>query len=890
MNQMRDRSLLAISLTCSISISLAISGGKAESAPGVPLTPVQTYETNQVRTSPGQYSNRDIELLEQQMDQAISGKDIDRAIECARLLYETATKQSDVNVLAKRALDYSKLLIAATDYTPARLPLERSLKALDGAPNVASKLLVISTLIQLGELSSFTADYQNAKIILSRALSLADTYEGAECSKLQATSLLRLAQCLDNSGAEAIKTRELYEKALAILNKDPSSDPLDVMDCLNNLATQLQAEKHYEEATAYMERALKICKETNGEKHSDTAVIMNNLAMVYRDQQQLGQAAQLLDKAIKILTETMGPDHMSVARVYESIGDIKYLQGEKAQSCQDFLRAARIVNDHVFRELPGQSLAEQETFVSSIIPGELSLMLSTCREGVALQEAYGIVLNWKGLLIESMRQQKMIAALSGDQSSKVLADKLEKLRADISGWYQMAGSVPYEEWKKTNDSLTSEKEQAERELANIVKTKFGLSFDSLSLDSLTSSLKDDEVFIDIFEYAPFGRRTDPHYAAFVCSASAATKVQMIDLGPVREMALIIAHWRNEVFANHIATAQWQDMKTALWAPIARLLPAKTQKIILCPDGELSRLPWQLFPADTATGALLTEVDSARQFYELRKYPYRNSGDPSLLIAGGIDFNSNPYVSSGRTAMPAVVKLPMLPGTLSEIKSIETLAEKDHITVEELSGANATKGTILNKLPQASFVHLATHGFFFDHNYVSAMKALQEEQLKGNRGVSVMPSFRRGQSTRLRSPLVESGLAVAGANLRDPGTRVNLGYITAEELVGLNLDKCEMMTLSACETGRGQEVTGQGVLGLRAAIMSCGVRTILMSMWKVSDDSTSKLMNEFYNNLWSKRMSKSEALRQAQYSMMHDANPALRNPLHWGAWVLVGEGW
>lgn len=889
MLQMRDRSLFPIILCCTVA-SLAVANA-AVAVPAVPVSvPGQSYEAKEAPPAPGQYSKKDVDSLEQQMDQAISGKDIDRAIECARLLYEAASKQSDANLLAKRALDYSKLLIAATDYTPARLPLERSLKALDSSPESASKLLVINTLIQLGELSSFTADYQNAKIILSRAVTLTETYEGTERSKLQATALLRLAQCLDNSGAEATKTRELYEKSLAILNKDPGSDPLDVMDCLNNLATQLQAEKHYEEATSYMERALKLSRETNGEKHSDTAVIMNNLAMVYRDQQKLDQAMPLLDKAISILAETMGPEHMSVARVHESIGDIKYLKGAKAESCQDFLNAARIVNDHVFRELPGQSLAEQESFISSIIPGELSLVLSTCREGTALQESYGIVLNWKGLLIESMRQQKMIAALAGDSSSKALADKLEKLRADISGWYQMAGSVPYEEWKKTNDTLTSEKEHVERELANLVKTKFGLSFDSIDLKSLTSCMKDDEVFIDIFEYAPFGRRTDLHYAAFICSAAGNPKVQMVDLGTVREMALTIAHWRNEVFANRLATTQWQEMKTALWAPIAKLLPGKTPKIFLCPDGELARLPWQLFPNDTASGALLTEVDSARQFYELRKFPCQTRQDPFLLLAGGIDFNANPYASTGRTALPAVVKLPMLPGTLSEIKSIEALAQKDNIKVEVLSGANATKSTILNKLPQASFVHLATHGFFFDHNYVSAMKALTEEQLKGKRGVSVMPSFRKGPSTRLRSPLVESGLAVAGANLRDPGTTVNLGYITAEELVGLDLDKCEMMTLSACETGRGQEITGQGVLGLRSAIMSCGVRSILMSMWKVSDDSTSKLMNEFYNNLWTKHMSKSEALRQAQLSMMHDPNPALRNPLHWGAWVLVGEGW
>lgn len=889
MLQSRDRFLFIVLLTaafCRASMPCSIAATAPSSSPSA----VQPKPSGE-ETTTGQYSRKDEESLERQMEEAISGKDIDRAIDVARLLFEAATKQSDANVLAKRALDYSKLLIAAADYTPARLPLERSLKALDASPADANQTLLINTLIQLGELSSFTADYQNAKPLLSRAVTISQTYQGADSANLQATALLRLAQCLDNSGEESAKTRELYEKALSILTKEPNSDPLDVMDCLNNLATQLQAERKYDQAMAYMERAPKICQEANGEKSSDTAVIMNNMAMVYRDQQKFDQAMPLLEKALKILVETIGPEHLSVARVYESIGDIKYLRGDKLASCEDFLKAARIVNAHMFRELPGQSLAEQESYVSSILPGELSLMLSTCREGKALKDSYGIILNWKGLLIESMRQQKMVNSLANTPGSKELAGKLEKLRADISGWYQMAGTIPYDEWKKTNDQLTAEKEQVERELANLVKSQVELSFQSIDLTSLSSCLRADEVFVDAFEYAPFGRRGDAHYAAFVCTGGSQPKVEMADLGTARDIALTIAHWRNEVFANRSGETQWEDLQLALWSPIAKLLPADAKKIFLCPDGELSRLPWQLFPVDTkGNGALLTEVDSARQFYELRKSPYRDPNNPSLLIAGGIDFNANPYSTSGRAALPAVVKLPPLPGTLSEIKSIETLAVKDHIQVEELSGANATKASILSKLPGASYVHLATHGFFFDHNYVSAMKALTEEQLKGKRGVSVMPSFRKGPTARLRSPLVESGLAVAGANLRDPGTKVNLGYITAEELVGLDLDKCQMMTLSACETGRGQEVTGQGVMGLRAAIMSCGVRSILMSMWKVSDDSTSKLMNEFYNNLWIKHMSKSEALRQAQLTMMKDPNPSLRNPLHWGAWVLVGEGW
>jgi CHAT domain-containing protein len=80
------------------------------------------------------------------------------------------------------------------------------------------------------------------------------------------------------------------------------------------------------------------------------------------------------------------------------------------------------------------------------------------------------------------------------------------------------------------------------------------------------------------------------------------------------------------------------------------------------------------------------------------------------------------------------------------------------------------------------------------------------------------------------------------------------------------------------------------MGLRAAIMAAGAKTILMSLWKVPDAPTLKIMDLFYKNLWGKHMPPVKALAQAQNAVRNEQFDRYKAPVNWAPWVLVGEGW
>jgi CHAT domain-containing protein len=106
-----------------------------------------------------------------------------------------------------------------------------------------------------------------------------------------------------------------------------------------------------------------------------------------------------------------------------------------------------------------------------------------------------------------------------------------------------------------------------------------------------------------------------------------------------------------------------------------------------------------------------------------------------------------------------------------------------------------------------------------------------------------------------------------------------------EIFNLKLN-ADLVVLSACETGLGKEVKGEGLIGLTRAFLYAGTPSVVVSLWQVQDRSTAELMVRFYRHLKNGQPSKAEALRQAQLELIRHGTFA--HPYYWAPFVLVGQ--
>jgi CHAT domain-containing protein len=128
----------------------------------------------------------------------------------------------------------------------------------------------------------------------------------------------------------------------------------------------------------------------------------------------------------------------------------------------------------------------------------------------------------------------------------------------------------------------------------------------------------------------------------------------------------------------------------------------------------------------------------------------------------------------------------------------------------------------------------------------------------------------------------SGLVLS---LVDENGKEQDGYLRLNEIYNLKLN-ADLVVLSACQTGLGKEVRGEGLVGLTRGFMYAGTPRVAASLWQVNDAATAELMKRFYRGMLKDSLRPAAALRAAQLEMM--SRPAWKSPYFWGAFVMQGE--
>jgi CHAT domain-containing protein/Tfp pilus assembly protein PilF len=300
--------------------------------------------------------------------------------------------------------------------------------------------------------------------------------------------------------------------------------------------------------------------------------------------------------------------------------------------------------------------------------------------------------------------------------------------------------------------------------------------------------------------------------------------------------------------------QAQDLSRRLLAPVAARID-RAERLLVVPDGALNRLPFAAL-ADPAAGAeprYLVEakplhvVSSATLYAALTRARDARAGAP--VIAGVGD----PVYSGPPGAMPPALtrsvrrglRLSPLPWARKELEALRELSPRGTTL---WMGVEATEARAKSLGDGPKIIHFACHGFVDE-----------------------------------RFPL-ESGLALSVP--ASPAAGEDNGLLQAWEVFeGVRLD-ADLVTLSACQTGAGKEMAGEGLLGLTWAFQYAGARSVLASLWEVNDAATAELMRAFYRALGA-GASKAEALRRAQLELLH--RPGTSAPYFWAAFSLFGDG-
>jgi CHAT domain-containing protein len=292
------------------------------------------------------------------------------------------------------------------------------------------------------------------------------------------------------------------------------------------------------------------------------------------------------------------------------------------------------------------------------------------------------------------------------------------------------------------------------------------------------------------------------------------------------------------------TRNLRQLHQLLIEPIAQFLPQDSnQRVIFIPQGSLFLVP---FPAllDANGKALIEQhtiltapsiqvLDLARQKVVSRQ-PSTISGQqyPALVVG-------NPTMPKVTTKIGETsVQLSTLPGAEREAIAIAQI-----LNTKALIGTQAKKADVVQRMKNASVIHLATHGLL--------------DSFKGD---------------------VPGAIALAPSG----NNELNDGLLTAGEIFNMKLN-ADLVVLSACDTGRG-DLTGDGVIGLSRTLFIAGVPSVIVSLWKVPDEPTAFLMTEFYRNWRERNLDKAQALRQA----MLTTKGKYPQPLDWAAFTLIGE--
>lgn len=738
---------------------------------------------------------------------------------------------------------------------------------------------LLTVLLNLASLSGDQGDYAESESLLREVLIIANDILGPH-HPLVALAQHNLAYLLRQRGDHA-GALSFLRKSLKVRKKTAGKHP-DIAETLNVLALTYREIGRSERALRFFRLALSMYEELFGESHPDVAKLLNNRAIHHLGIGHLDEAEDDLLRALHLQSTTLTVDHFDRARTLAELGAVLIARGRLREAEERLREAAGIYERARLRVRVG---ANRVRFLRSPYLD----LAATCLKLGKIEEAWSAVERQCGRVLGDMIRSGMTAPCTNSESHRgaLLVRELTNRERELERTL-LETPVGFERIAEARHHLFDAERtwlEFQRQLA--VRDEL-LEEQVLPLSRIQEALEERDAIVGWLDVNQTGRRAGESWGYVIRESGPVTwsKVDLEERPTPRKV------WRTVITDLCPAGAVAFELWSRRLEPLLPALIGAERVVVIASGDAMLGIPieplvdmggsyagdrWVVSYAPSAS-LLVWLTERAASFSGGRVSSALLIGDPSFTTEHAVP-GSAPWrrgieghvmrsaVCGNRTTL---ARLPRLYGSRTEVQAVA--ANFDNATI--LLGSEASEAALQDLVDSGSMDH-------FDVIHIATHALVDGED--------------PGRSALILSQLDLSDSTAAGR----VGSRFYTGVLRARDILREWHLGASLVTLSACETGLGTELRGEGYVGLAHAFLKAGAQSVLVSLWQVEDSATALLMRRFYE-IWtgsSKRTSaggqptKAEALQQAKAWLREQTDSKGRrpyaHPYYWSGFILFG---
>jgi CHAT domain-containing protein len=712
-------------------------------------------------------------------------------------------------------------------------------------------------------------DYEKGKQELEKIIAEKTSILGKSHIDLaNLSSKLALVKFYNQEGSKDIES--LFTKGIDIIAENLGTNTPIYAEALKNSALIYIDNGNYEKATQNLNLANNILKQQSPLRSAEIEVI---LAKIDIEQNQLGAAEFRYKSVLKMYKKTFGKKHPRYVEALGLMARMYYVMGDFAKCEKYILTALNSYKEVIKDEFVAFNEREKGKYwlkIKDDFEFFNNFVINQKRE-----KLYGLLydntLLTKPLLLQSSTKVRKAILSSRDSVLIAKYDDWKLKRAEYIKYIGLSQEQLKEEGidiKKLQKEIDNLEKELSRNSEAFSKAQEEIQ-EQVEWSDIRKTLKSNEYAVEIIRNRYFDKSFEDSvvYSALVLDNQTGIRIINMSEGNKMEKSYL-KYYRNTIKFS----IDDRNSYLKYWEPIHKLLPEKAT-VYLATEGVYNQINLSAILVeegnhltDKSNIVLLSSTDDL-----VKTSPINTSKD--VVIVGNptfyeSDVEASTQLGGSRGTRAYKRNINQLPGAEREANKIAQIFEKggkNKVTL--LVGDNATE-EMFNKneaFNSPKILHIATHGFF-------------EPDINNGRA---------GNSNYI-SPLLRSGLLLRGAGdlMKDNDPykyNRSEGIITAQEMMDMDLDG-SWVILSACETGLGDTKVGEGVYGLQRALFVAGAELVVMSLFKVDDEATFRLMELFYDKVENGKQDKRVAFNEAQKELREE----YPDPVYWGAFVMVSK--